>query len=338
MPSAAIYDCEGPRLTQDERAFFRDADPWGFIVFARHCASPEEVRAHCAELRDAIGRDAPILIDQEGGRIARMKPPVWPAHRPMATFGRLWKLDPAKAREAARLNAYLLGRMVSDLGVDVNCVPMLDVPQADADPTVIGDRAIATHPDQIAALGRESIEGTIDGGALPVIKHMPGHGRSLCDSHVALPRVVASKQDLRAIDFKPFRALNKAPIGMTAHVVYEAYDKDRPATLSPVVIAQAIRKEIGFDGLLLSDDLKMQALGGPLGRRSAAALDAGCDIALCCNYSLADKISAAKTTPQLADKAADRAAAALAARRPAAACDLAAEYKRLAALLVPALA
>lgn len=335
MPSAAIYDCEGARLTGEERAFFRDADPFGFIVFARHCQSADELRAHCDELREAVGRDAPIFIDQEGGRVARMKPPVFPAHPAPAIFGELWRLDPAKAKEAARLNAFLLGRMVSDLGVTVDCVPMLDVPQADADPQVIGDRALAKHADTIAALGREIMEGLIEGGALPVIKHLPGHGRALCDSHHDLPRVGARKEDLRAVDFAPFRALKDAPMGMTAHIVYEAYDDARPATLSPVVIADVIRGEIGFDGLLISDDLKMKALGGPLVSRAGAAIAAGCDIALCCNYSLAEKIEAAKTVPALSGDAARRAEAALAVRRPAEKTETKEAYDRLAALLRP---
>jgi beta-N-acetylhexosaminidase len=338
MPSAAIYDCEGARLSKEERAFFRDADPWGFILFARHCTSPEEVRAHCAELRHAVGREAPILIDQEGGRVARMKAPAWPAHPAPSTFGKLWKLDPKKAREAARLNGYLLGRMVSDLGVNVNCAPMLDVPQADADPGVIGDRAIASHADQIAALGREIMEGLIEGGALPVIKHIPGHGRSLTDSHFHLPRVVASKDDLGAVDFKPFRDLKDAPIAMTAHIVYEAYDKVLPATLSHTVIADVIRGEIGFDGLLLSDDLRMKALGGPVGPRAGAAIAAGCDIATCCNYTLAEKIESAKATPKLAGKALARADAALARLTSPRRDGVEEGYKRLSALLVPALA
>ena len=338
MPSAAIYDCEGARLSADERAFFRDADPWGFIVFARHCESADALRAHCDELRDCVGRaDAPILIDQEGGRVARLKPPVFPAHKPMAVFGALWKLDPKKAREAARLNAFLLGRMVSSLGVNVDCVPMLDVPQPDAS-DIVGDRAIATHADQIAVLGRDVMEGLMEGGALPVIKHMPGHGRALADSHLELPRVIASKKDLRDVDFVPFKALNDAPMGMSAHIVYEAYDPDRPATLSPIVIEEVIRGEIGFDGLLISDDLKMKALGGPLGARAGAALDAGCDIALCCNYSLEDKIAAAKSAKPLAGKSAERAKAALARLKPASSVEVEAGYERLAALIKPALA
>ncbi|HXI85993.1 MAG TPA: beta-N-acetylhexosaminidase [Parvularculaceae bacterium] len=336
MPSAAIYDTEGPRLSADERAFFRDADPWGFILFARHCESPEAVKAHCAELREAVGRDAPILIDQEGGRVARLKPPVFPAHPAPALLGALAKLDPKKAREAARLDGYLLGRMVSSLGITIDCAPMLDVPQSDSDIQVIGDRAIATHPHQIAALGREMMEGLIEGGALPVIKHLPGHGRALVDSHHDLPRVVAPKKDLREIDFVPFKALSDAPIGMTAHILYEAYDPDRPATLSPVVIREVIRGEIGFDGLLLTDDLKMKALGGPVASRAKAAIEAGCDVALCCNYALGEKIETAKSVPLLAGRSAARAEAALARlERPPRSGDIEAGYARLSTLLRP---
>lgn len=339
MPSAAIFDCEGARLSKDERAFFRDADPWGFILFARHCESAEAARAHCDELRDCVGRaDAPIFIDQEGGRVARLKPPAFRKHPPMAVFGRLWKLNPEAAREAARLNAFLLARMVSALGVTVDCIPMLDVPQADSHDIIIGDRAIASHADQIAALGREVIDGLTAGGALPVIKHIPGHGRALADSHHELPRVTASKEDLRSVDFLPFKALSDAPMAMTAHIVYEAYDGEHPATLSPMIIDEVIRGEIGFDGLLLSDDLKMKALGGPVSSRAAAALDAGCDIALCCNYSLDEKIASAGDIKALAGRSSARAAAALAARRPAIEGDVDAGYQRLADLIRPALA
>ncbi|MFQ5563432.1 MAG: beta-N-acetylhexosaminidase [Parvularculaceae bacterium] len=336
MPSAAIYDCEGPRLSADERAFFRDADPWGFILFARHCESPDAVRAHCGELREAVGRaDAPILIDQEGGRVARLASPHWREHQPMAVFGRLWRLDPARARAAARLNAWLLGRMVSDLGVTVDCIPLLDVPQPDAH-EIIGDRALATHPDQIAALGRSVMEGLTAGGAQPVIKHVPGHGRALADSHEALPRVVAGKDDLRAVDFAPFRALKDAPMAMTAHVIYEAYDSDHPATTSQTVISEVIRGEIGFDGLLMSDDLKMKALAGPVGARARDAIAAGCDIALCCNFSLEEKIEAAKNTPELEGHAHMRAAAALGGA-PREERDPDAAYEELSRLLKPAL-
>jgi beta-N-acetylhexosaminidase len=294
VPSAAIYDCEGARLSKDERAFFRDADPWGFILFARHCESRENVRALCDELRDCVGRaGAPILIDQEGGRVARLKPPLFPAHPPMGAIGALWTKSEQDARDAARLNGFLLARMITELGVTVDCAPMLDVRQKDAH-DIVGDRAASEDPDVVAALGRELMEGLLEGGALPVIKHIPGHGRARADSHHELPRVSASRDDLRAVDFKPFRALNDAPMGMTAHIVFEAYDPELPATLSPSVIRDVIRGEIGFDGLLMTDDLKMKALKLPLEHRAEAALKAGCDIALCCNFSLAEKVAAAR--------------------------------------------
>lgn len=338
MPRALILDCEGARPTADEKALYRDADPWGFILFARHCPSADDVAALCAELRDCVGREAPILIDQEGGRVARMKAPIFPAHPAPATFGRLWKLDPSKAVEAARLNAMLIGRMCSDIGVNIDCIPMLDVPQLDSDKTVIGDRALATHADQVIALGRAVIEGLMEGGALPVIKHMPGHGRATVDSHYGLPHVVASKRDLADIDFAPFRALNDAPIGMTAHIVYEAYDREHCATMSKTIIGDVIRGDIGFDGLLLSDDLKMQALGGPIGARVSDCLAAGVDIACCCNFSLAQMIEAADAAPVLAGKPLERADKALSrAGKPVLRGDTARDYERLAGLIKPAL-
>ncbi len=337
MPSAAVYDCEGARLSDDERAFFRDADPWGFIIFARHCETPEAVRVHCEELRDCVGREAPILIDQEGGRVARMRPPGFPAHAAPGKFGELWRLDRDKARAAARLNAMLLARMVSDLGVTVNCVPSLDAPQIDADPATLGDRALAMHVGTIADLGRAVIEGTLEGGAIPVVKHMPGLGRALCDSHLALPRVGASRDDL-AEDFAPFRALNDAPAGMTAHAVYEAFDPDRPATQSPVVIRDVIRGEIGFDGLLFTDDLKMEALAGDYDERARASLEAGCDIALVCNLPLADKKKTAGGVGSLEGTSKARAERAIAARKAVDRAELAASYAELEALLKPVLA
>ncbi len=339
MPTAAIFDCEGPRLSAEEKAFFKDVDPWGFILFARHCENADQVRAHCDELRECVGRaDTPILIDQEGGRVARMKPPAFAAHPAPAVFGELYKLDPKKAGKAARLNGYLLGRMVSDLGVTVNCVPMLDVPQMDADAQVIGDRAIAKHPSTITVLARQMMEGLIEGGALPVIKHLPGHGRSLCDSHHDLPRVCASKSDLRNCDFAPFRDLRDAGMGMTAHIVYEAYDPERPATLSPVVVGDVIRGEIGFDGLLFTDDLKMKALGGAIPDRISAAYEAGCDIALCCNFTLSEKRESARALRLLAGKSAVRASLAMAGLRAPERGDTSEAYERLKALIKPTLA
>ncbi|WP_411818697.1 beta-N-acetylhexosaminidase [Hyphococcus sp. DH-69] len=338
MPTAAIFDCEGARLSPEERAFFREVDPWGFIVFARHCESADQLRAHCDELRECVGRDdAPILIDQEGGRVARMKPPVFPQHPAPATFGELHRLDPIKAAEAAKLNGYLLGRLVSDCGVTVNCVPMLDVPQMDADPVVIGDRALAKHQDTIIQLAKAQVEGLKEGGALPVIKHLPGHGRALCDSHHDLPNVCARKDDLREVDFRPFRAFSDARMGMTAHIVFEAYDKERPATLSPVIVEDVIRGEIGFDGLLMTDDLKMKALGGAIADRIFGAYAAGCDIALNCNFSMEEKRESAKALKSLSGKAETRAKAALGDLRKVDRSDTAEAYEWLNALLKPVL-
>lgn len=339
MPSAAIFDCEGARLSAEERAFFKDVDPWGFIVFARHCSAADQLRAHCDELRECVGRaDAPILIDQEGGRVARMRPPDFPRHEPPARLGELWRLDPQKAKAAARLNAELIARMVAACGVTVNCSPMLDVPQPDADPTVIGDRALAAHVEIIAALGAEVAAGTRAGGALPVIKHLPGHGRALCDSHHELPTVGASLDDLRAVDFAPFIALQDEKMGMTAHVVYEAIDPERPATLSPIVVNDIIRGEIGFDGLLFTDDLRMNALSGEPASRIADSYEAGCDIALCCNFTLAEKQASALALRPLDGKSLMRATSAMAEIGVPDALDLHAAYERLHAYLRPVLA
>ncbi len=264
-----------------------------------------------------------------------MKPPTFPAHPAPGLFGELYRLDPKKAVEASRLNGWLLGRLVSSCGVNINCVPMLDVPQADADPTVIGDRAYAKHGDVIVELARAAAAGSEAGGALPVIKHMPGHGRALCDSHRDLPRVDARKEDLIAVDFAPFKQFRDAKMGMTAHVVYEAYDADRPGTLSPTIIDDVIRGEIGFDGLLFTDDLKMKALGGPMHQRVSNSLGAGCDIALCCNFDMAEKQAAMKGARALDGKSAERAAAALANPSAVEEDDIDAAYRRLTEFLKP---
>ncbi len=338
MSNAIVFDCEGARLSDDERAFFREADPFGFILFARHCETAENIRAHCDELRDCIGRDVMILIDQEGGRVTRMKPPIFREHVAPGVIGELWRLDPNKALEAAQLNAKLLGRMVSDLGVNVNCIPSLDAPQIDSDPATLGDRAFARHRDTIASLGRAAVNGSIEGGALPVIKHMPGLGRALCDSHHDLPKVTAKREDLEAEDFPPFKALNEAPLGMTAHVVYDALDAERPATQSPYIINEVIRGEIGFDGLLFTDDLKMQALSGDYDERVATTLAAGCDIALVCNISLAEKQTAMKGVKPLTDAATARSARAFNMLNEPDRSDTREDYAVLEALLKPVMA
>lgn len=286
-------------------------------------------------MREAVGRDAPIMIDQEGGRVARMKPPAFPAHPAPALFGELHRLDPKKAMEASRINGWLLGRLLSACGVNINCIPMLDVPQSDADPAVIGDRAYAKHADIIVALASAAADGLQAGGAAPVIKHMPGHGRALCDSHHELPRVDARREDLINVDFAPFKTMRDAKMGMTAHVVYDAYDAEKPGTLSPTIIGDVIRGEIGFDGLLFTDDLKMKALGGPMDARVADSLAAGCDIALCCNFDMAEKQAAMQGAPALDGRAAERADAALAGSVKTEDHDIDATYARLAAMLKP---
>ena len=286
MRSRAIYGCAGTHLTAWEREFFRGASPWGFILFSRNLESPKQVRTLVAHLRECVDDPkAPVLIDQEGGRVARLGPPGWHARPPAARFGAVYAADPERAREATYLNARLIAHDLAGLGINVDCVPVLDVPSPGAD-KVIGDRAFAADPATVIDLGRAQIEGLMEGGVLPVMKHIPGHGRAEADSHHALPRVDADAEELSATDFVTFRSLNQCPIAMTAHVVYAAIDAGRPATTSAKVIRDVIRGEIGFEGLLISDDLSMKALDGPISVRAKAALFAGCDIVLHCNGDL----------------------------------------------------
>ena len=286
-PNAVIFGCSGLSLTDEEAGFFAAADPYGFILFARNIESPDQVRHLVNQLRDSVGRYAPVLIDQEGGRVQRLKPPHWRDCPPMARFGELARRDLPLARRAAHLNAHLIAEDLAELGIDIDCAPVLDVPAAGAD-AIIGDRALAFDPMLVADLGRAVMAGLLDGGVLPVVKHIPGHGRAMVDSHKALPRVEADRHSLENSDFVPFRALRDAPWAMTAHVVYTAYDELRPATLSPVVIEQVIRGFIGCDGVLLSDDLSMHALSGDFGERAALSLAAGCDLVLHCNGDLGE--------------------------------------------------
>lgn len=311
-PLALIFGCAGPEITPWETGFFRDADPLGFILFARNCQSPGQIRALVQDLRDAIGRpDAPVLIDQEGGRVARLKPPDWRAAPPAAAFGGLAVADPKRAAEAVRLNARLLAAELSEVGINVDCAPVLDLRWPETH-EAIGDRAFGADPELVAALGRAFCEALLDGGVCPVVKHMPGHGRAVVDSHVALPVIAASLDDLEATDFKAFRLLNDAPMAMTAHIVCAAIDPERPATTSPDVIEQVIRGRIGFQGFLMSDDLSMSALRGTLGERAAASLSAGCDAALHCNGEPAEMEAVAAASVPLSDAAAARLAAAMA--------------------------
>jgi beta-N-acetylhexosaminidase len=284
--SPTILGCAGTRLSAEERAFFSRASPLGFILFARNCETPGQIRALVDELREAVGRaDAPVLIDQEGGRVARLKPPQWRAAPPAGRFGELAARKPHAAIEAVRLNSYLIARELAALGIDVDCAPVLDLRFPDAH-EVIGDRAFGAAPQSVAELGRAACEGFLAGGVLPVIKHVPGHGRAMVDSHHELPVVTTARAEMEATDFEPFRLLADMPWAMTAHVRYAAIDPSLPATLSPKVIREVIRGHIGFDGLLLCDDLSMRALKGDLGHLARQALAAGCDIALHCNGNM----------------------------------------------------
>ena len=333
MRSRAIYGLAGTALSAEETSFFRDTQPWGFILFARNIETPDQVRALVSSLRDTVGdARAPGLIDQEGGRVARLKPPHWRTRPPGARFGEAYVHSAENAREATYLNARLIAHDLASLGINVDCLPVLDVPQPGAH-DVIGDRAFATDPAVIIDLGRAQIEGLMEGGVLPVMKHIPGHGRAGADSHLQLPRVGAEAEELSAVDFVTFRSLDTCPMAMTAHVVYDSIDPQRPATTSPKVIRDVIRGEIGFDGLLMSDDLSMKALDGPLNVRAKAALFAGCDVVLHCNGDMNEMKDVALETGVLEGAALRRANQALALLLEPRAFDPAAAEARVAALL-----
>ena len=309
---AFISGCSGQDLTAEEIAFFREADPWGLILFRRNVGSPEQVLRLTSAFRDAVGRDdAPVLVDQEGGRVQRLAPPHWPSYPAARRLGGLHANDPLVRREVVRLTARLMAHDLRQVGITVDCLPVLDVPVPGAH-DVIGDRAYALDAETIGVLGRAAAEGLLAGYVLPVVKHIPGHGRAAADSHLALPVVEASLAELEAQDFLPFRMLADMPAAMTAHVVYTAIDPARPATTSRAVHRRIIRGAIGFDGLVMSDDLSMKALSGTLGERAAASLAAGCDIALHCSGDLAEMRSVAEAVPALRGKARRRADAALA--------------------------
>lgn len=294
----AIFGMSGTALTRDETDFFRDSDPAGYILFGRNIETPDQVRALTDALRSLHGRnDLAILIDQEGGRVARLKMPTWPEFPTGETFDRLYERAPATAIEAARLNALALGAVLHDLGITVDCLPLLDVRQPGAD-DIIGDRALGSEPMRVAALGRAILDGLRAAGVVGVVKHIPGHGRALCDSHKDLPRVTASATELES-DLAPFAALNEAPMAMTAHIVYEAWDAQHPATQSEIVIRDIIRGRIGFDGLLMTDDLDMEALSGSVPERAALAIAAGCDIALNCWAKMDDMVGIVEALPAI---------------------------------------
>ena len=311
-PCAVIVGCAGECLSPDERRFFAGAQPLGFVLFARNCKNPDQVRALVAEMRDAVGRtDAPVLIDQEGGRVARLRSPQW---RNYPAAARLAALPDPAAGEAVGLGARLIADDLARLGISVDAAPVLDLPAEGADP-VIGDRAYSAEPGRTARLGRAVCEGLLAGGVLPIVKHMPGHGRARVDSHKALPRVDASAAELAAHDFAPFRALADMPWAMTAHIVFAAIDGSAPATMSPRLISDVIRRDIGFGGVLVSDDISMGALDGSLGERTRRTLAAGCDLVLHCTGVLSEMEEVAAAAAPLTDAAAARVARGEALRR-----------------------
>jgi beta-N-acetylhexosaminidase len=317
VSKAAIFGCAGPTLSADEAAFFRAADPWGFILFGRNVVAFDQVRTLVADLRTSVGRaDAPVLIDQEGGRVARLGPPHWRRWPPARAYADLAAADPVLGCEMAWLGARLIAHDLRQLGISVDCAPVLDVPTPDAH-DVIGDRAYGETAAMVALLGRAAAEGLLAGAVAPVIKHIPGHGRAMSDSHEALPVVRASRSELQVVDFPPFTELADMPIAMTAHVVFAAIDGEQPATLSARVIGDVVRGAIGFGGLLISDDLSMRALSGALGERAAGALAAGCDVVLHCNGDPGEMSEVAAATGPLEGEAATRACAAMARVAPA---------------------
>jgi beta-N-acetylhexosaminidase len=308
---AAIYAPLGFELSGDEQRFFRDAKPAGFILFRRNCENPQQLQKLTDSLRNLTGRaDLPILIDQEGGRVARMRPPEWPAFPAAERFARLYEAAPSSAIEAVRSNARALALMLRSCGINVDALPLLDVRQEGAT-DIIGDRALGSEPMQVAALGRAVLDGLRSAGVVGIVKHMPGHGRALVDSHKELPVVTASAEELE-VDLEPFERLASAPMGMTAHVVYTGWDPDRPASMSPVIIHDIIRGRIGFDGWLMSDDIGMEALQGDFGSRAAGVIAAGCDAALHCSGKMEEMVAVASAVPEMTPEGEARLARAMA--------------------------
>ncbi|MBP5855740.1 beta-N-acetylhexosaminidase [Marivibrio halodurans] len=332
--AAAILGCAGPVLSGGERDFFARHRPLGFILFARNIETPDQVRALVADLRACVDDPAaPVLIDQEGGRVQRLRPPVWRAAPPMAPFGLLHGRDPIAAVEALRLDIALIASELTALGIDVDCAPVLDVPAPDGH-EIIGDRAFAEDPSVVGVLGRVAMEAFLTHGVLPVAKHIPGHGRAVADSHLELPRVTASLAALEERDFPPFAALGDCPLGMTAHIVYDAIDPARPATSSAAVIGGVVRGQIGFDGVLMTDDLSMKALSGSFETRAVQAREAGCDVILHCNGDRSEMAAALDGAGMMDGEGARRWCAALARRDdPPAGFDARAAAARLDALL-----
>ncbi len=324
---ATILDATGHRLTADEKAFFRDANPFGFILFARNIDTPDQVRALCDDMRNAVGRDAVITIDQEGGRVQRMRAPHWREWLPPLDFVAIAGND---AEAAIYLKYRIIASELTSVGIDSNCAPMVDVAGASTHAFLL-NRCYGSDPARVAAIGRAAANALLAGGVLPVVKHMPGHGRATMDSHFDLPRVDAARSELEALDFAPFKALNDLPMGMTAHLVYEDIDP-QPATLSPKLM-QVIRQDIGFDNLIITDDISMKALSGTSAENASAAIAAGCDAVLFCNAPLAERRQVAEAAGEMTDAAQTRALRALAKRKTPDDIDISALDAQLEALL-----
>lgn len=328
MAGAYIFGCAGTSVSVEEAAFFRDADPWGFILFDRNLGTASDIRALCAALRETVGRAAPILIDQEGGRVQRLRAPLVREWRPALDFAQ-------SAGDGATRALYLRYRMIAaellDLGIDVNCAPLGDLARSDTHP-VLKNRCYGAEPDVVAEAARAVADAHLDGGVLPVLKHIPGHGRSVVDSHHDLPVVDATAETLGGSDFIPFKALADLPLGMTCHLLFKAFDPKRPATTSARMI-RLIREEIGFGGLLMTDDLSMEALGGTIGERAAGAIAAGCDAILHCNGTLSEMEAVASAAGAFSEEAEARAAEALSRRQAPSAIDIPAAEAELAALV-----
>lgn len=309
MIRAFICGLKALALDAEERAFLSDAAPWGVILFRRNVETREQVARLTADIRETLGRHAPVLVDQEGGRVQRLAPPQWRAYPCAARFEQIGA-DDAQAERLAWLGARLIAHDLREVGIDVDCLPVLDSPAPGAH-EIISDRAYSCAPDRVARLGRAAAEGLMAGGVAPVMKHIPGHGRARADSHLELPVVAASREELARVDFAPFKANADLPMAMSAHVVYTAIDPDAPGTLSKAVVGDVIRGEIGFDGLLMTDDLSMKALTGGFRERAERAVAAGCDMVLHCNGDLGEARAAAEGAPELAGRALERAEKAL---------------------------
>ena len=336
MRRAFITGILGTELSAEERQFVRAERPWGFILFKRNIETPDQVLRLVGELRESVAdSDAPVLIDQEGGRVQRFGPPYWPVYPPGALFGTLYDIDRGLGLSAARLSARLIAADLYETGVTVDCLPLADVPVAGAD-AVIGNRAYGTEPAKVAAIARAVTEGLQQGGVLPVLKHIPGHGRATADTHFGLPVVDTPKSELERTDFAAFQPLADLPMAMTAHVVFSALDPAQPATTSATIIEQVIRRVIGFQGLLMSDDVSMNALAGSIAERTRAIVGAGCDMVLHCNGKLDEMREVAAETPELSGRALERAARALASRQPPRPFDRTAARAELDALITRA--